>query len=206
MTQHTTRHLPLTSCRLHCHLGAHHLLLATHHHALVRITRRSPPLATHRHPPPTATHRAQAHAISLHVLCRLLDYVAEAINAALQQQLARLRPSDGPAAAPLLDLSTMPFVGVLEAPPAPRQAEGEVAGLPELLRAYGAERAWARVCAALRGALHEAPPLEGLEPLALPLPGGEAEVRCTLRPLHRGPRYTRALAPLRHSTCPATVY
>ena len=46
------------------------------------------------------------------MLCRLLDYVAEAINAALQQQLARLRPSDGPAAAPLLDLSAMPFVGV----------------------------------------------------------------------------------------------
>ena len=59
-----------------------------------------------------------------------------------------------------------------------------VAGLPELLRAYGAERAWARVCAALRGALHEAPPLEGLEPLALPLPGGEAEVRRMLLEPH----------------------
>ena len=142
------------------------------------------------------------------MLCRLLDYVAEAINAALQQQLARLRPSDRLAAAPLLDLSTMPFVGVLEAPPAPRQAEGEVAGLPELLRAYGAERAWARVCAALRGALHEAPPLEGLEPLALPLPGGEAEVRRTLlelRSLRHSTYYTPALTTplylLRHSTC-----
>ena len=68
------------------------------------------------------------------MLCRLLDYAAEAINAALQQQLARLRPSDGPAAAPLLDLSAMPFVGVLEAPPAPRQAEGEV---PPPAQGYG---------------------------------------------------------------------
>ena len=82
----------------------------------------------------------------------------------------------------------------------------QVAGLPELLRAYGAERAWARVCAALRGALHEAPPLEGLEPLALPLPGGEAEARCTPRPRHRGPRYAPALAALHHATYPATVY
>ena len=82
-----------------------------------------------------------------------------------------------------------------------------MAGLPELLRAYGAERAWARVCAALRGALHEAPPLEGLEPLALPLPGGEAEARCTPRPRHRGPCHAPALAaphrPPRH--CVLTV-
>ena len=177
-------YLPPTAYRLP--LSSYHSPLTTHHSPL---TTHHPPLTTHHSPPtthhsPLTTHYSQAHAISLHVLCRLLDYVAEAINAALQQQLARLRPSDGLAAAPLLDLSTMPFVGVLEAPPAPRQAEGEVAGLPELLRAYGAERAWARVCAALRGALHEAPPLEGLEPLALPLPGGEAEVRRMLLEPH----------------------
>ena len=44
-------------------LGAHHLLLATHHHAPVRTTRHSPPLATHRHPPRTGARHLGARAV-----------------------------------------------------------------------------------------------------------------------------------------------